>query len=414
MQKRVLVVEDSKFMLHLLREKLQACGVEVVTAASKKEALAVLESGPLPHAAILDLQLPDDDGSLIDYVLAKHIPALILTGSMGEATKKVILQKSVEDYILKEDPKSVDAAITRVGQILHRYDVRVLVVDDSKSEQARVREILESLHVKVEVASDGLEALEKIRSHTYDLVVSDYIMPKMDGLAFVLEVRKQFKKDVLGILILSASERDSVAAQFLKIGANDFLKKPYNPTELKSRVIVNLELLDLFGQIRGLAHRDFLTGAYNRRYFDEAARELLTQSERDQKVLLAMVDIDKFKPINDTHGHDVGDEIIIATVRHIENIMGEHATVARVGGEEFCVLMKEEQFKAARERLEALRLHVETHLFARPGKAPIAYTISIGAYHGVKSSLKKMSKLADENLYHAKNSGRNQVVITSA
>jgi len=290
----------------------------------------------------------------------------------------------------------------------------VLVVDDSKTEQARVRKILEALHVQVDVANDGLEALEKIRSGGYDLVVSDYVMPKMDGLAFVFEVRKQFKKDVLAILVLSASERDEVAAQFLKIGANDFLKKPYNPTELKSRVAVNLELLDLFGQIRGLAHRDFLTGAYNRRYFDEAAREMLIQSDKKCKFLLAMVDIDLFKPINDTYGHDVGDEIIIATVRHIEKIMGEDALVARIGGEEFCVLMEEERFESSCERLEALRLHVQENPFYGTSKTPIAYTISIGAYHGAKSSLKQMSKIADENLYHAKNSGRNQVVITSA
>lgn len=414
MRKRVLVVEDSKFMLHLLKEKLEAHAITVITATSKKEALSVLEAQALPHAAILDLHLSDDDGSLIDHVLVKNIPVLVLTGSMGEATKKVILQKPVEDYILKEDPKSVDAAVTRVRQILHRYEARVLVVDDSKTEQARVRKILEALHVQVDVANDGLEALEKIRSGGYDLVVSDYIMPKMDGLAFVFEVRKQFKKDVLAILVLSASERDEVAAQFLKIGANDFLKKPYNPTELKSRVAVNLELLDLFGQIRGLAHRDFLTGAYNRRYFDEAAREMLIQSEKNCKLFLAMVDIDLFKPINDTYGHDVGDEIIIATVRHIEKMMGEDALVARIGGEEFCVLMEEERFESSCERLEALRLHVQENPFYGTSKTPIAYTISIGAYHGAKSSLKQMSKIADENLYHAKNSGRNQVVITSA
>jgi diguanylate cyclase (GGDEF)-like protein len=235
----------------------------------------------------------------------------------------------------------------------------------------------------------------------------------MDGLEFVLEIRKHHKKESLGIIVISASDEEAVASQFLKIGANDFLKKPYNATELRSRVILNLELLSLISKIQALANEDFLTGLSNRRHFDQQAAALLITNSQE-KVLLLMADIDHFKIINDTYGHDAGDEVI----KHLANILCQNfespALISRIGGEEFCVMLEVENHEQAHLLCETLRHQIDTTQFCIGRKKSLHVSISIGAFHGQKGSLKKIMKLADENLYHAKNSGRNQVVLTWA
>lgn len=411
--KSVLIVEDSKFIRTILKDALQSLHVKTLEATSRASAMEYLEHETIIHVAILGLQLPDDSNALIDDLIARNIPVLVLTGTISERIRRLILQKPIEDYIPKEDPRSITDAVLKIKHILKRYDTNVLVVDDSKTERARIGAILESLHVKVAYATSGKEAINYMHVNPVHLVISDYIMPEMDGLEFVLQVRRHHKKESLGIIIISASDEESVASQFLKIGANDFLKKPYNPTELRSRVILNLELLSLIGKIQALANEDFLTGLYNRRHFDQEVAALLT-SKNQNKILLLMLDIDHFKVVNDTYGHDAGDEVIKRLADILRESFNESAIIARIGGEEFCVALEVQDNKEAYNKCEFLREAVHQNPFYVGRKEPLHVSISIGAYHGQKGSLKKIMKLADENLYHAKNSGRNQVVFTSA
>jgi len=411
--KNVLIIEDSKFIRTLLQDALQSLHVKIFQTDSRKAAQEYLEDGETIHVAILGLQLPDDSNALIDDLIARNIPVLVLTGTINERTRRMILQKPIEDYIPKEDPRSITDAVLKIKHILKRYDTHVLVVDDSKTERARIGGILESLHVNVAYATSGKEAINYMHINPVHLVISDYIMPEMDGLEFVLQVRRHHKKESLGIIIISASDEEAVASRFLKIGANDFLKKPYNTTELRSRVILNLELLSLIGKIQTLANEDFLTGLYNRRHFDQEAATLLT-SNNQNKILLLMLDIDHFKVVNDTYGHDAGDEVIKRLADILRENFDESAIIARIGGEEFCVVFEIQNYEEVRIVCENLREKIYQNPFYVGRKEPLHVSASIGAYHGQKSSLKKIMKLADENLYHAKNSGRNQVVYTSA
>jgi diguanylate cyclase (GGDEF)-like protein len=411
--KNVLITEDSKFIRILLKDALQSLHVNTLEADSRKAAQEHIKSNEHIHVAILGLQLSDDSNALIDDLIARNIPVLILTGTINEKTKRMILQKPIEDYIPKENPRSIDDAVLKIKHILKRYDTTILVVDDSKTERARIGEILKSLHVKVAYASSGKEAINYMHVNPVHLVINDYIMPEMDGLEFVLQVRRHHKKESLGIITISASDEEAVASQFLKIGANDFLKKPYNPTELRSRVVLNLELLSLIDKIQALANEDFLTGLCNRRHFDQRAAEILTSNSQN-KILLLMLDIDHFKTINDTHGHGVGDEVIKHLASLLREYFDEQALVARIGGEEFCVVLQATNHEISRALCENLLKKINQNPFHVGRKEPLHVSVSIGAYHGQKGSLKKIMKLADENLYHAKNSGRNQVVFTSA
>lgn len=411
--KNVLITEDSKFIRVLLKDALQPLHVRVLEADSRAAALEHLESEERIHVAILGLQLPDDSNALIDDLIHKEIPVLILTGTISDRTRRMILQKPIEDYIPKEDPRSITDAVLKIKHILQRYDTHVLVVDDSKTERARIGEVLKSLHVKVAYATSGKEAINYMHVNPVNLVIIDYIMPEMDGLEFVLEVRRHHKKESLGIIIISASDEEAVASRFLKIGANDFLKKPYNQTELRSRVVLNLELLSLIGKIQALANEDFLTGLFNRRHFDQEAASLLTANSQ-KMVLLLMLDIDHFKKVNDTYGHEAGDEVIKRIADLLRENLNESALIARIGGEEFCVMSEIENRENARQLCESLLQAIGQNPFHIGRKEPLYITVSIGAFHGKKGSLKKIMKLADENLYHAKNSGRNQVVFTSA
>lgn len=166
------------------------------------------------------------------------------------------------------------------------------------------------------------EVLDIINSEKYDisLVITDYEMPRMDGVQLTFSLREKYNKEKLGIIAISASENEDTISKFSKFGANDFINKPFTHNEVVTTVNSNLELLDLFDQIKNLANKDFLTGAYNRRYFFDSGTAVFLKEKRKKKALaVAMLDIDKFENINDAYGHDVGD----AAIKEVKRILDE-------------------------------------------------------------------------------------------
>ncbi|MDA3908341.1 MAG: diguanylate cyclase, partial [Sulfurimonas sp.] len=194
---------------------------------------------------------------------------------------------------------------------------------------------------------EALKILEKNKN--ISLVLTDYEMPNMDGLELTFRLRKKYKKDQLGIIAISIVEEQNIISKFLKIGANDFINKKFTHNEIVTRINANLELLDLFGQIKDMANKDFLTGAYNRRYFFDTGNYIYTKSKRNKTPLaVAMIDIDKFKNINDKYGHDTGDVAIQETTKILNNNLRASDLMARFGGEEFCVLLEDITFENVR------------------------------------------------------------------
>jgi len=409
----VLIIEDQRALAQMADAMLrEEWGCEVMVAASLREAQQLLEAhGHEFIAAICDLNLPDAPyGEVIDLVNKYNVPAIALTGAFGEELRSMVTKKGVVDYVLKEGVNSYEYVVHLVGRLHKNSSIKVLVADDSLSARAVLKHMLSVQGLNVLTAKDGYEAIEMIEQHPdIKLVLVDYNMPKMNGFTFVLEARKRVGKDQLAIIGISGEKGGNISAQFLKNGANDFIAKPYSYEEVICRVTQNLEMLELVESISNIANCDYLTGMYNRRFFFDEGYEIYEQARKKGLPLFAaMIDVDHFKKVNDTHGHDCGDIVL----KHLAAQLSAHfpnELIARLGGEEFVVLITGEDTRKSCERLEAFRRHIEQGII-RCNQKDIAFTVSIGGSHVLQENLDMMLKTADENLYNAKQNGRNRLV----
>lgn len=245
------------------------------------------------------------------------------------------------------------------------------------------------------------------------LVIADYHMPVMNGLELTHEIRKEYSKSELCILAISSNNDEEINALFLKQGANDYINKPFSKEEFSCRINNSVEALENIQLITNHANRDFLTGLYNRRYFFENMQEYIDDTkESGEKYAVAMIDIDFFKKVNDTYGHDIGDNIIISLSEILRTNTSYRDIVARFGGEEFCVVLKNINQYSATDIFERLRQEVESFTFTTAKDEHIKFTISIGVSMSNDETLDETLNQADMMLYNAKNSGRNQVVFS--
>jgi diguanylate cyclase (GGDEF)-like protein len=226
----------------------------------------------------------------------------------------------------------------------------------------------------------------------------------MDGIRLTSELRRLPRQRRLAIIGISAIQDSTLTARFLKAGADDYLQKPFNHEEFFCRVTRGIDFIENVRALEQAAFTDPLTGLHNRRYFFDRARRSHGEYQ------LAILDIDHFKRINDTYGHDAGDKVII----HVANMLRTHfpkEIVARLGGEEFVVLSTETSMLRFGKRLKLFQAELaDSRVGSEQG--PIGMTISIGAAtQNEHMVLVETMKLADSRLYRAKVEGRNRLCV---
>jgi len=414
---KILIVDDDKILLNVLIRKIEMVNpdVEIIIAMSYKEGIKKIKLNENEiHAAIIDLNLPDaKKGEMADYTLSKSIPTVVLTGIFDEEIKKRLFENNILDYIQKNSQKGIDSTINSIQRVLKNYTTNVLLVDDSELQRNILKEMLESIKLNVVTAKDGAEALTiiKNRGDEFSLVLSDYNMPKMDGMELILETRELYDKDHLGIIALSSNKSSEIPTRFIKIGANDYINKPYSYTEVITRVNSVLHIVDLFEEVRKMSYIDYMTGVYNRRYFFNKGQEIFEKSYDLKKPFsLIMIDIDNFKSINDSYGHDVGDIVITSMANIIKSSLGKRSLISRFGGEEFCVIIENKDLEKTKKLLENIRIKTENKIIDTEN-INLNFTVSMGLYYGIKESLNEMIKLSDRALYQSKRTGKNKITV---
>ena len=414
---KILVVEDTKFFQLILTQKFALAGFEVVSAGTLADTRKALdtESDDL-FLGIFDLTLPDArEGEAIELALARGLPVVVFTANFSEDTRDRILSLRVIDYVIKEDPSSLDYVVNLVGRLWHNRQVKALVVDDSATARKYTADLLRLYQFKVLEAEDGTEALEVIdREQDVKLVITDYHMPRMDGFQLIKAIRRSYPRDSLAIIGISSVGSSTLSARFIKSGANDFLNKPFLLEEFFCRVQMNVDVLGQLAELREAATIDFLTGVRNRRSFYEVAGPLFAAARRGQaKVTIALVDIDCFHEINDRHGHDVGDVVLANVAELLAYQVRGTDVLARFSGEEFCILaLNITENGGVHTYFERLRqVFEETAINTLSGNFKL--TISIGVCDHIKGTLDEMIAEADTLLYTAKRNGRNQVVVSA-
>jgi diguanylate cyclase (GGDEF)-like protein len=414
MKYKVLLIEHDVSSLRVLKRVIGKANLDVISATTLMQAKAIFSSSS-PESflcAVVDYNLPDaQHGEAIDFAIDSFVPVIVITSSTDDDIRDNILSKAVVDYIPKKNAQIYEYLSRLLIRLEKNKDIGVLVVDSQRKRRSEMSSLLKR-HNFIIHERPNAEALSSYLSGNPNikLMIIDNDLKDGLGVDAVSEVRKHFNKDNLSIigssLATTAAENSRVLANFLKSGGDDYLAKPYCHEEFFVRVIQNIEYLEQIELIRKTANADYLTGLPNRRHFFLQVNEHLNRG-LEHKVL-ALMDLDFFKNINDTFGHDHGDIVL----KEFSKLMSKHFNeycISRFGGEEFCVFLPNVPMQDALPLLDNFRLAVSKKRFTRKGVS-VQCTVSIGATSKFKRKVESMLMFADENLYKAKDSGRNCIV----
>ncbi len=414
--KKILIVDNDPFIVDTLKEKiLRQIDVEILVALSYKDCVHIIREETQNIAvAIIDLELSDSkDGSALHLTNLNTIPSIIFTSSDEPNIKESFLQKHVIEYVVKESLQTLEYTANLAARIIRNFDLNILIVDDSSMSLNLLEITLDKMHFNIYKASDGVEALKILDAEKkFALVITDYHMPNMDGLELTQEIRRRFKKDELSIIVLSGQEDTKSTSLFLKVGANDFIKKPFSYEELALRINLNLEMIDLFNQNRKLATKDAITCVHNERFFADSAQAILLKAERENReLLIASVSIDNFKHYAQNYGDTVAERILIDSAKLIQKGLRKSDLIARQQGETFSILfdnISKKDSEALMEKLHQSFEHLKIQISAQEMITP---TISIGAAHGKSASVDAMLKHAYQAMDVSQSSGKNKTTF---
>jgi diguanylate cyclase (GGDEF)-like protein len=412
--KRILVVDDSATVGMVVKNAVSNI-VDIPVDLARSLAVCKQQIAEHPDQyliAIVDLSLPDaKDGEAVDMVLSCGIATIVLTGSLDTETHHRISAKPIVDYVTKQSPGSIAIVQKSVQHTLRNMQCKVLVVEQNLEYRTYLKNILLTQRLQVIEADSATAALQEMeRSGDIAVVITAYEIAGMDGVELCMKLRANFSSSKLAIIGITSSANDFSGVRFFKGGADDIIHKPFLVEELVSRINTRLDYLDSLRIIQEQANRDYLTKLYNRRYLFEMGNTLFSSAKRNNiQIMIAMLDIDFFKRINDTYGHDVGDMAIVAVAQAIAKGFRTTDIVARMGGEEFCVLAVNNN--APVETMNRIRQCIENLAIPLNEKESLHLTVSIGLTTTLCNTLDEMINHSDEALYKAKQGGRNQVVI---
>ncbi len=457
MTARILVVDDVAANVKLMEARLSAEYFDVVTAMSGVEALALCERSEC-DIVLLDVMMPDMDGfevcrRLKSNPATHHIPVVMVTALDQPSDRVRGLEAGADDFLTK--PVSDMALISRVRSLARLKMVtdelrmravtskeigiqsperaavaeegrngRILIVDDRATSYERIAAALAAEHT-VDVEADPNEALFRAAEGNYELVIVSLGLENFDGLRLCSQPRSLDRTRNVQILIIAEADNNARLVRGLEIGVNDYLLRPVDKNELLARVRTQIRKKRYTERLRDnvqmsieMAITDALTGLFNRRYMETHLGTLVEQAATRAKPLTVLVlDVDYFKAVNDTHGHDAGDDVLREFSLRIRKSIRNIDLACRYGGEEFVIVMPETDMAVATMVAERLRRRIATEPFPiQQNTRQIEVTISIGiaALGGTEDNAAAMLKRADQALYRAKRDGRNRVVPDAA
>lgn len=367
---------------------------------------------------LTDIFTTDILGCFIEDLVENEQKVIVLTESEDEAIRLKLSSLQIVDFILKFDDETIVKMLTESIERLkeNQYTV-VAVCDDLKTTRMIICEILKSQNFPFIEFSDGAQVYKCLLEMGFDIdiLLTDIMMPGMNGLDLIRFIRKEYSSNELPIVAFSTTDKNSAVPQALKLGANDFVKKPFIREEFLTRLNRAVDQVRIFKENKSLikeldraATIDFLTGLYNRTYFHSYIKDMDEKCSGDLGVVL--MDIDHFKNVNDTYGHDVGDITLKAVSATIKKYIKQDDIVCRWGGEEFLAIIPDTNMTEMKEIGERLRAVVEAYpIKIESLDMDLPVTISVGVALGDSSDVHKLIEKADEFLYKAKNSGRNRV-----
>ena len=442
MTARVLVVDDIPANVKLLEARLSAEYFDVATAYSGAEALTVAERAEC-DIILLDVMMPDMDGfevckKLKSNPATHHIPVVMVTALDQPSDRIKGLEAGADDFLTK--PVTDVALVSRVRSLARlkmvtdelrmraltskEIGIQSLVVDDRQASYERIVETLSIEHA-VDVEIDPAEALFHAAEGNYELMIVSLGLKDYDGLRLCSQVRSLERTRNVPILAVAEADNNTRLVRGLEIGVNDYLIRPIDKNEMLARVRTQIKKKRYTERLRDnvqmsieMAITDALTGLFNRRYMEMHLASLVEQAAaRGKPIAVMILDIDYFKSVNDTHGHDAGDDVLREFSMRIRKAIRNIDLACRYGGEEFVIVMPETDMAVASMVAERIRRRIATEPFPiQQGAKNLEVTISIGiaAIGAPGDNAAAILKRADTALYRAKRDGRNRVVQDAA
>ncbi len=457
MTARILVVDDIPANVKLLEARLLAEYFDVLTAADGHEALAICDRNQV-DLILLDIMMPGIDGFEVCERLkanpkTAHIPVVMVTALDQPADRVRGLKAGADDFLTK--PVNDLQLISRVKSLLRlktlsdelrmraetahtmgmdelmrtgdgRADEagQVLLVDSRANSQERIIKTLKPV-ADVTAISDPQAALFEAAENAFELVIVNANFDEYDPLRLCSQFRSLERTRFLPILIVTEQGADDMVIRALDLGVNDYIVRPVDPNELVARSLTQIRRKRYNDRLRAsvkqtieLAVTDPLTGLNNRRYLDSHLNALFNRSmARGRPLSVLITDIDRFKQVNDTYGHDGGDQILKEFANRVRSTVRGADLACRYGGEEFVVVMPDTSPEVAAAVAERLRATIESTPFLLKSSGE---TLNITASFGISSRIAsvitpdQLMKQADLALYEAKNTGRNRVVASAA
>jgi two-component system, cell cycle response regulator len=456
MTARILVVDDIPANIKLLEVRLLAEYFEVLSATSGREALDMCEFGKI-DVVLLDVMMPGMDGfevcrRLKNDPATMHIPVVMVT-ALDQVSDRIrgleagaddFLTKPVNDLQLVTRVKSlvrlkmlsdelrlrasttrnigIEALLSRSGGI-DEARARVLLIDERPASAERVTKYLRA-SCDVDVIDDPQTGFFRAAEGDYECVVVSTGFSGFDPLRLCSQLRSLDRTRFLPIVVIADSGEEDRIIRALEIGVNDYLVRPLDQQELLARLRTqvkrkryNDELRASVAQTIEMAVTDGLTGLHNRRYLDSHLQTLVDRAlTRRRPLSLMIIDLDRFKAINDTHGHDGGDEVLREFAMRLRKSVRGIDLACRYGGEEFVVVMPDTEGHIGEKVAERIRASIEQTPFRIGGRTELNVTISVGVamLEPPHDTVATLMKRADMALYEAKRGGRNRVVARAA
>ncbi len=288
---------------------------------------------------------------------------------------------------------------------------KILIVDDDPSILELLNQLFQRKGYECRTAENGKKALELLETSPFTIVITDLIMPQIDGLE-LLKVIKESWPDT-DVIVMTGYTKNFTYTDVIRAGASDFVHKPFTLDEIEAKLQRLIKERQLRHTLKRLSVRDGLTDLYNRRFFDHKLKEEVIRARRQKYPLyLLLLDIDKFKEVNDQEGHQEGDKVLVSLADTLKHSTRDHVDMLfRFGGDEFAVIIpyaSEDQAVAIAERIRGN--------FSK--NVPLAVTLSMGlakldqAQEDPVRALKKLFSEADKALYSAKKAGGNKLVVS--
>ena len=457
MTARILVVDDIPANVKMLEARLLAEYFDVITAENGFAALELCEKTQV-DLILLDIMMPGIDGFTVCERLKSnprtaHIPVVMVTALDQPSDRVRGLKAGADDFLTK--PVNDLQLMSRVKSLLRlkalsdelriraetarRFGMvadetaldaesgepgQVLLVDARASSQDRVTKALRPI-AEVTAISDPQAALFHAAENPTELVIVNSNLEDYDPLRLCSQLRSLERTRFIPVLLMADQDADNIVIRALELGVNDYIMRPIDPNELVARTLTQVRRKRYNDQLRAsvehtieLAVTDGLTGLNNRRYLDNHLKLLFERATvRGRALSVCLTDIDRFKSINDTYGHDAGDEVLKELAARIRSTVRGADLACRYGGEEFVVVMPDTTLDMATTIAERLRGAIEGKPFRLgPSGQELNVTASLGISTlspGVQGPSQLM-KAADQALYEAKSAGRNRVVAAAA